>query len=1087
MKTELLRALLAELRELLEPLADAAEDESSRYDLFQQLGWNIDSIEDFPLAELAARLSDLHPQLAVLADAVEHPPDSFEGYADVLAAAAELYGALRELHTLGSGMDPSLPFHRLGVDLMEYLTVEYLIDHHPLVHDLAMLLTVIEPGEHPPEVIGDFSRTPPARSGLHPERLVGLLRDPMAVLRPAYFPSGSLETAEQAKELTDKLFPRLGAMLGNFGWSHLYGLKPMYELDLGETGNALAAGMLTLLHSFEPGTGFGATLSLSSRDRGNLGLMITPYGLVTFSHELAAWQLEVEAQAAVEGFAIGPAGLTLPEGIDDATVGARFTLTQYPDDVDGGFVLDLAGQRLEAGRLSIEGSARFTGDQRDYGLLLRAHDAAMVLGTPDGDGFLGSVLGGQGVRAEFELGLGWSNRRGLYLEGGAGLETRLPVRHSAGPVRADAVDLGVHVGDDAIRLRTGLTFTIQLGPMMVTVEGAGLQVTLGVGEDGGNLGMANLAFGVSPPTGLTIKVASDLFTGGGFLSYDPDRREYSGMVRLKHRNLVLTALGILSTRRPDGQPGYSLILLITGEFPPVQLGFGFTLNGVGGLLGVNRTANVQALQEGVRARALDAVLFPERPLENAPRILSDLQTYFPVGEGTYLFGPMARIGWGPVPILLAELGIALEFPDPLRLLIFGQLHLGLPSLDRPLLDAHLELFGSINFDAGTLAIDASLVDSSIAGYRIGGDAAVRARWKGDDPEFALAIGGFHPGAQPPAGFPALRRVSVNLSSGDNPRLRLAGYFALTSNSVQCGARVEAYAKKSKFSVEAFLSFDTLFQFDPFRFVVELAAGAVVKAFNRTVTTVDLELSLSGPHPWHASGKASFKIIWSYTVSFDLTIGDQPDTSAVAPVDLRALMLDELRRPSSWSGQLPPRDASSVALRDVRLDDTTDLMLHPQGRFGVRQTVLPLSVTVDKYGERPPKDDSHFVISQVRVGGQPVEHVAVSDRYAPAQYFDLTQAQRLTAPAYQRFDSGIAATPDTAAGGDRVSVRPQYEQVVVDVARGDREVTGRTEPASGALARVHQRSAVASALRRQRDTVAFPGPVRRIRLHAPRTA
>jgi hypothetical protein len=64
----------------------------------------------------------------------------------------------------------------------------------------------------------------------------------------------------------------------------------------------------------------------------------------------------------------------------------------------------------------------------------------------------------------------------------------------------------------------------------------------------------------------------------------------------------------------------------------------------------------------------------------------------------------------------------------------------------------------------------------------------------------------------------------------------------------------------------------------------------------------------------------------------------------------------------------------------------------------------------------------------------------------------------------------------------VSVRPQYEEVVVDVVRGHREAAAvRTVPPPGAVARVHERAAVPSALRRQRDTVAFPGPKHRIRL------
>jgi hypothetical protein len=454
-------------------------------------------------------------------------------------------------------------------------------------------------------------------------------------------------------------------------------------------------------------------------------------------------------------------------------------------------------------------------------------------------------------------------------------------------------------------------------------------------------------------------------------------------------------------------------------------------------------------------------------------------------EGTYLFGPMVKIGWGPVPILLAELGIAFEFPDPLRLLLFGQLHLGLPSLDKPIMDAHMDLFGTLHFEAGTLAVDASLVDSTIAGHRLEGDAALRVRWK-EDPDFALAIGGFHPRAVPPAGFPALRRVGLQLSKTDNPRVWIEGYFALTSNTVQCGARVDAYARKGKFSAEAFLSFDTLFRFEPFRFIAEMAAGAAIKAYGKTITTVDLELLLSGPKPWHAVGKVSFKAIWRYTIHFDMTVGDRPSSVPVAPADLRALLLEELHRPTSWTGQLPPPGGTAVTLRDARSETGDTLLVHPQGRFGVRQTVLPLDTPfpLDKYGEKPPLDDKRFLIRRVRVDGQDVARVAVRDRFAPAQYFTLTEAQRLTAPAYESFDAGVAVEPDNTRIGDRVTVQPQYEEVIVDAARGHRQVSAeRVGLPSGALGRVHERSAQVRGVRMRHHNTAFPGERKRIRLVA----
>ena len=81
---------------------------------------------------------------------------------------------------------------------------------------------------------------------------------------------------------------------------------------------------------------------------------------------------------------------------------------------------------------------------------------------------------------------------------------------------------------------------------------------------------------------------------------------------------------------PDGSPGFSLLIIITAEFGTgIQLGFGFTLLGVGGLLGLNRTMRLQPLMEGVRTGAIDSVMFPRDVVANAPRIISDLRDVLP--------------------------------------------------------------------------------------------------------------------------------------------------------------------------------------------------------------------------------------------------------------------------------------------------------------------------------------------------------------------------------------------------------------------------------------------------------------------------
>ena len=92
-------------------------------------------------------------------------------------------------------------------------------------------------------------------------------------------------------------------------------------------------------------------------------------------------------------------------------------------------------------------------------------------------------------------------------------------------------------------------------------------------------------------------------------------------------------------------------MLITAEFAPIQLGFGFTLLGVGGLLSVNRTLDTPALMAGVKTGAVNSILFPQDIVANINRIATDIKTIFPLAEGI-IVAPMGKLGWG-TPTLIS--------------------------------------------------------------------------------------------------------------------------------------------------------------------------------------------------------------------------------------------------------------------------------------------------------------------------------------------------------------------------------------------------------------------------------------------------
>ena len=71
---------------------------------------------------------------------------------------------------------------------------------------------------------------------------------------------------------------------------------------------------------------------------------------------------------------------------------------------------------------------------------------------------------------------------------------------------------------------------------------------------------------------------------------------------------------------------------------------------------------------------------------------------------------------------------------------------------------------------------------------------------GDDANFVVTVGGFHPQFNPPPlPFPAPQR-SRSTSSTIVARIRAEGYFAVTTNTVQFGTRCEFFFGFSACSV-----------------------------------------------------------------------------------------------------------------------------------------------------------------------------------------------------------------------------------------------------------------------------------------------
>jgi hypothetical protein len=330
----------------------------------------------------------------------------------------------------------------------------------------------------------------------------------------------------------------------------------------------------------------------------------------------------------------------------------------------------------------------------------------------------------------------------------------------------------------------------------------------------------------------------------------------------------------------------------------------------------------------------------------------------------------------------------------------------------------MDVLGAIDFDRGDASIDATLYDSRIARFSISGDMAMRLNW-GDKPLFALAIGGFNPRFPPPPGFPKLDRLAISLDTDDTIRARLESYLALTSNTIQFGARLDFYAHREfgslgDFSVAAYLEFDALLQFQPFWFLgdliwfrVDLNAGALLMRNGKPLFGITLQASLTGLEPIHIWGVITFNLLGEHPIPFNWTSNTAKPPALIEPKtvleELHKQIKENLIDKRNWGTQFPNDGHAVVTLRLQEPGEA--LLLHPFGELEVRQRVIPLKLPIELFNGIA-LDEQHFYnLKFFDVTGTELTAIETKDPFAPGQYLSLTDDQKLTRPSFEPFTSG----------------------------------------------------------------------------------
>lgn len=1036
------------------PLSRALTDGWAMRTMLRDMGWAIDlSALDDAVLDAIPGASEVVAGITEALALAEQLADGEAEAGDIVGATIELVEGLAPQIERFATFDPAglidddasalaAPsfWSELALDLPEYLLLRYLRDYQPVVHGTFRVLGVVVDEERQNPFLDDAPPVDTVRQRLVWDHVTALIGEPDGYLRDhyAWIPGREIDHGSLIAD-TAGLVSALGLnasrtpVATELGPESADGFYPPGHPAFA-TAEQLDVPIAQLL---DEATGAITVLAVQAVPVPTTRSVSAPVDGIYFTAAAGGtvtgpvtlddtWTLTTRSGLAAPGatgLVVSPGSAVVREGSE-----AGLTLMATPTDpwrLLGG----TSGPRLMLYGVEIAFDTR-VGPPVEVVLAVRSAGEPgmeLLIDPGDGDGFVSGLLAAVQLSVPVELGVSWSSATGFTLDAATGLAITVPIDRQVGPVHLEALHLLVIVGTDGFSFTAGVTASAALGPLDVSVANIGLQFALAPPDGAGPL-HASLAF--KPPDGLGVGIDVGVVSGGGYLDIDVEAGIYEGIVDIDILGVGISAVVIIETDVP-GVDGWSMFFALFLELPSIQLGFGFTLTGVGGVAGVNRTLDPEALGSAVRSGSLDAVLFPEDPIGSAPLIIDTFKAIFPAADDRVVFGPIVRIGWGTPTLVEAELGIVLVLPDPVTIAVLGSVTAILPTPDVDLVAINLDIGGVIDFGAQSLTISASLHDSHVVGFALSGDMELRANF-GGQPDFLMALGGFHPDFVAPAGFPSLGRLRLALNPNPLLEVIFECYLALTSNSVQFGAALDFAAEIAGFGIAGGASFDAMVQFSPFMLSTSLGFYITVTAVGIDLAGVWLDISVTGPNPWAIDGVARFKVLgFEEQIDVHEIIGSPRDEPVIDPVDTRTALTEALALPEAWAVVASPSGSGVTLAASAPVDGRQ--LASPDSTLAVSQQIVPLGLDLAHVGEAPIEEYRRFDLEALP-GGIPATGTTI-DWFAPATFFDLSPVEAISGPSFEALTNGI-----TLGGGDPIAGAPvegslEYEQILRDPEMG----------------------------------------------------
>lgn len=498
----------------------------------------------------------------------------------------------------------------------------------------------------------------------------------------------------------------------------------------------------------------------------------------------------------------------------------------------------------------------------------------------------------------------------------------------------------------------------------------------------------------------------------------------SGALRLPLGPVTVDALASLR-RLPSGGPSFLAILGV--EFTPsIQLSFGFALDRVGGIVGIERGLDLDALTRGIRSGTATATLFGA-PGSDPSRRLVGAEALFPPQAGHHVVGPMLGLAWlsagAGTSLVHADVAVLIQLGGPITIAIVGKAKLELSELLR----MQVDVAGSIDAARGRVAADISIVEARVLGaFRLTGDAAFRAT-TGDGGGVVFSAGGFYPGFDPkPIEIGPLRRLGFGT---DLPTpgldIRVEGYFAATSNTMQLGGRLDVVFDAALVVAKGSLGLDAMAQLRPFHFHANVDGGVEVEFLGETFCGVHVSAEVDGPGPMSVSARLTIEtflkdIPWHETFTF----GDGAPDRAGRATSLRHEVWQHANDPGVLRASAPDDPAVVLAPQPG-----PGVVLAPLGELIWAQRLTPLGVLCDRLQSEPLAPAGQKVTAAVAAPA--TSKGDVREPFAPGAYLNLPPNVALMVPAFDPqiaglrigFDRKPAPTVDQPKATDVILIRP----------------------------------------------------------------